>query len=565
MADDTSKEPILSNDYADLIIYYNEPDEELLARYASFGVQIVGSNFAVIYVPREQLPQNPLNVLGYYNIPKLLTPLDTTSLEKSGILRLRSQTVLNLDASNVMLGFIDTGIDYTLDVFKNTDGTSRIMGIWDQTVNTGPAPYGLLYGTGYTNAQINEALTSENPLEFIPVTDEIGHGTAVAGVAAGSPDPQNDFTGASPSSPIAVVKLKPAKEYLKEFFLIQQDAIAYQEDDMMLGVRYLYSLAKDLGKELVLCIGMGTNLGPHSGDSPLSSVLTYYSRLSGVYCVIAAGNEAGKAHHYYGNVQAQGDIATVEILVDEKDQGFTLELWARPPELYAVSFLSPLGESVPLIPARLNQQERVRFVLESTQIDVSYTIVETLSGSELILMRFLSPTPGIWTVRIQNQIYLNGNFHMWLPITGFISPDTYFLAPNPDTTLTVPAPSPEPVTLSTYNAYDDSLFINSSRGYTIIGQIKPDLAAPGVEVTSPLSGGRFAPRTGSSMAAAITAGAVALLVAWGITRPVPRLLTNAEVKNFLIRGATRSPNLLYPNREWGYGTLNLYQIFENLM
>lgn len=565
MPETASAENILSNDYADLIIYYDYSDEELLDTYRDLNVQIVGSSYAVIYARRDELPENPLSVLGYYNIPKLFTPLDTISLEASGILRLQTQPVLNLDAGNVMLGFIDTGIDYTLDVFRNSDGSSKIIGIWDQTSNDGPAPYGLLYGTGYTNAQINEALASQDPFSIVPVTDQIGHGTSMAGVAAGRANMENDFIGASPDSPIGVVKLKPAKEYLREYFLVSENAIVYQEDDIMLGVRYLYSLAQDLKKQLVLCIGMGTNLGPHSGDSPLSSVLTYYSRLSGIYCVIAAGNEAGKAHHYYGNVQAQGDIATVEILVDEKDRGFTLELWARPPELYAVSFLSPLGESVPLIPARLNQQESVRFVLESTRIDVSYTIVETLSGSEVIFMRFLSPTPGLWTIRVQNQIYLNGNFHMWLPATGFISPDTIFLTPSPDTTLTVPAPSSEPVTISTYNAYDNSLFIHSSRGYTITGQIKPDLAAPGVDITSPLPNGRFASRTGSSMAAAITAGAVALLVAWGETRPVPRLLTNAEIKNFLIRGADRSETLLYPNREWGYGTLNLYQIFENLM
>lgn len=565
MPETITQENILSNEYADVIAYYDIPDHVFLERYGNLGAQIVGGSYAVFYVRRSELPENPLSALGYYNIPNLFTPLDTTSLEASGILRFQSQPLLNADASDTLLGFIDTGIDYTLDVFRNSDGTSRILGIWDQTASSGPPPYGLLYGTAYSNEQINEALRSENPLSLVPVTDEIGHGTAIAGVAGGGASQQNNFTGVSPTSALAVVKLKPAKEYLREYYFIREGAIAYQENDIMLGVRYLYSLAQEQKKALILCIGVGSNMGPHSGDDPLSSILTYYSRLQGVYCVIAGGNEAGKAHHYYGNVQGQGDTVSVEILVDEKDQGFTLELWARPPELYAVSFVSPLGEVIPLIPARLRQQATVRFVLETTVIYVDYTIVETLSGSEVILMRFRAPTPGIWTVRVQNQIYLNGTFHMWLPITGFISPDTVFLSPSPDTTLTVPAPSPEPITVSTYNAYNNSLFINSSRGYTINGQIKPDLAAPGVDVTAPVPGGRFTPHTGSSMAAAIGAGTAALLVAWGLSRPVPRLLTNTEVKNFLIRGATRSPDLLYPNREWGYGMLNLYQIFENLM
>lgn len=565
MPENPAQERILSNDYADLIIYYDITDRQLLSAYEMTIPQIAGGSYAILHVNRTLIPSAPLTVLGYYNIPKLFTPLDTTSLEASGILRLQNQPLLNLDAGNIMLGFIDTGIDYTLDVFRNSDGSSRIIGIWDQTVDNGPAPYDLLYGTAYTNAQINEALRSEVPLSLVPVTDELGHGTALAGAAGGSPDTEAEFIGVSPSSPIAMVKLKPAKDYLREFFLIQKDAVAYQENDIMLGVRYLYSLAKEQNMALVLCIGVGTNQGSHSGEDPLSDLLTFYAGLSGIYCTVAGGNEAGKAHHFSGNIPAQGETLNVEILVDEKDEGFTLELWARPPELYAVSFVSPLGEVVPQIPARLGQRSTINFVLEATRIDVDYVIVESLSGNEMILMRFQSPTPGIWTIRVQNLIHLNGIFNIWLPVTGFISPDTVFLSPSPDTTLTTPAPSPEPITLSTYNAYNNSLYINSSRGFTTTGQIKPDLAAPGVDITVPSVGGQFRPGTGSSLAAAICAGSVALLVAWRLNRPLPHLLTNTEVKNYLIRGALRSPNLLYPNPEWGYGTLNLYQIFETLM
>lgn len=160
---------------------------------------------------------------------------------------------------------------------------------------------------------------------------------------------------------------------------------------------------------------------------------------------------------------------------------------------------------------------------------------------------------------------MSSSFHMWLPITGLISPGTVFLSPNPDTTLTIPANNKEVITVSTYNAYNGSLYIHSSRGYTRDGRIKPDIAAPGVDVSAPVSGGGYEPSTGSSAAAAITAGAVALLVNWGHEQQPYRYFTNLEVQSFLIRGASRSPQLLFPNREWGYGTLNLYQIFLNLM
>ena len=151
---------------------------------------------------------------------------------------------------------------------------------------------------------------------------------------------------------------------------------------------------------------------------------------------------------------------------------------------------------------------------------------------------------------------------MWLPITGLIPPGTVFLTPNPDTTLTSPSPAESVITVSTYNAYDKSLFINSSRGYTRTGAIKPDIAAPGVNVYGPDGPGSYMPRTGSSLAAALAAGSVALLINWGLTRYTPHVLSTREVKNFLIRGAERSENLLYPNREWGYGTLNVYRILQ---
>lgn len=565
MPDELIRDRIYSNEYADLIIYYNETSEEFLEAYRNLGAQIVGNSYAVFHVNRSLIPRYPLPALGYYNIPKLFTLLDTTSLEVSGILRSLAQPVLNLDTSNVIMGFIDTGIDYTLDVFRNQDGTSRIIGIWDQTAADGPPPNGFLYGTSYTNEQITAALRSEDPLSIIPERDENGHGTMMAGVAAGSPNVTAGFTGAVPNSPIAMVKLKPAKQYLRDFFLIQEEAIAFQETDIMLGIRYLYQLAQSERKALVICIGVGTNQGSHSGDLPLSSVLSYFSGLAGIYCTIAGGNEAGKSHHYYGIIPAEGEMQDAEILVNEKDKGFSLELWARSPDLFAVSFISPLGEKVPVIPPRLGQHSTINFVLERTIIDVDYTIVETFSGGEMIFMRFTDPTPGLWTVQVHSRTFLTGAFHMWLPISGFISPDTVFLAPNPDTTLTCPSTSWEPITVSTYNAYNNSLFINSSRGFTRTGDIKPDLAAPGVDVTSPISGNQFVSRTGSSIAASITAGAVAILVAWGMTRPVPRLLGNEEIKNFLFRGAARSPDLTYPNREWGYGKLNVYRIFETLM
>ena len=557
---------ILSNDYADLIISYKLPMEALQEDFGPYGVQTVTGNYAILHVERSLLPSNLISALGYATIPRLYTTLNTAALEASGILRVQSQPYLNLKGDGVLMGFIDTGIDYRLDCFQNSDQTSRIVSIWDQTITDGTPPYNLGYGTEYKKEQIDQALSSSDPLSVVPSVDVNGHGTFLAGIAAGTENSSADFIGAAPHSSIAVVKLKQAKEYLKDYFLVHpEDVPVYQETDIMMWLRYLFLLSAHMRLPLVICIGVGTTQGDHSGNSPLCDVIDNFSSSSGFYVSAAGGNEAGRAHHYLGNFSSPQQEENVEILVDEQDTGFCVEFWAQSPELYSIGLTSPLGETIPPATVRLGQAMRFSFLLEKTIVDMTYEVVEFRSGGQLIFLRFQNPTPGIWRLKIRNVIYINGIFHLWLPITGFISPGTVFLSPNPYTTLTSPSDADTALTVSAYDTYQNSLFINSSRGYTRTNQIKPDIAAPGVNVYGPVSGNQFSTRTGTSNSAAIAAGAVALLVNWGLNQTVPRVLSPAEVKNYIKRGASRSDDLSYPNREYGFGTLDLYNAFSTFI
>lgn len=404
----------------------------------------------------------------------------------------------------------------------------------------------------------------EDPFSLVPSRDENGHGTFLAGVAAGSSLPEQSFSGAAPEALIAMVKLKPAKQYLKELFYVTGSAPAYQSTDIMLGIRYLILLADTLKKPLVICIGLGSNQGSHSGSSPLDSMLSVADQYRGIHTVTAAGNEAGKAHHFYGTASDANSYETVEILVEPDTTGFCVELWGQPPEIYAVGFESPLGEVIQKLPPRISFSENISFILENTRIFITSEIVQTVSGHQLIFIRFSDPTPGSWKIRVYTDSFNSGNYHLWLPITGFSKPDVRFLRSNPDTTLTVPSASVSTITTAAYNAYDNSLFLNSSRGFTRTGQIKPDFASPGVNVSGPSLRNGFTTATGTSVAAAITAGACAQIVEWGMGRTPPRIFNNTELKSLFIRGADRSRQELYPNREWGYGTLNVYQVFSSL-
>ena len=538
--------------------------------------------YAVIYLPLSEVLPITLGKYEYYSIPKLYTLLDTSSMEASGILPVFSQPALANQGEGVLIGFIDTGIDYQNPLFHNPDGTTRIAGIWDQTLPENQEelplgvqdPSGLLgsisYGTTFRPEQINQALKSEDPLSLVPSQDELGHGTFLAGIAAGGETSSGDFIGAAPKASIGVVKLKPAKQYLRDFYLIRPDAPAYQENDIMMGIKYLQLLSQETSMPLVICISLGTNWGSHQGSSPLSSALETASRYTGTVNVIAAGNETGLSHHYSHYLSDRQEWEDVEIRVASGERGFVAELWSDVAELYTIGFISPSGETVSRIPLTLGQDSRVTFLLEKTVITLSYLPAESGSGRQLIFFRFQDPAPGIWRVRVYNTLYLRGQYHMWLPVQGFASPETIFLKPDPDTTITCPGNTALPITVGAYDHRDGSIYLHSSRGFAIDGQIKPDLAAPGVEVFGPSSqllpdGAPYLTRrTGTSVAAAHTAGAAASLLSWGIVEGNDPAMNSASVRGYLVRGADRSPAYTYPNREFGYGTLNLYQSFLQL-
>ncbi len=542
--------------------------------------------YAIIYIPLQSIPDINMVDYDYYSIPKLYTLLDSSSLESSGILSVFRQPALGNQGEGVLVGLIDTGIDYLNPLFQNPDGSTRILGIWDQTIpeNLDTIPpgvnppvssrySGIQYGTAYTEEQINTALRSDAPLDVVPSTDTNGHGTFLAGVAAGSASPSGDFTGAAPNAMLGIVKLKPAKKYLRDFYLIREDAVAYQENDIMMGIKYLQLLSRQKNMPLVICISMGTNWGSHEGTSPLGHTLQSASQHIGMASVIAGGNEAGLSHHYFGTIPENQPWEDVEIRVAPGERGFVAEFWSDVLDLYTVGFVSPSGETVERIPMSLGHDSHISFLLEPTKITVSYLANEAGSGRQLIFFRFENPTAGIWRIRVYNSLYLRGQYHMWLPVEGFASPDTIFLKPNPDTTITNPGNVILPMTISAYDHRDGSIYLHSSRGFTINDQIKPDVAAPGVDIPGPAlphiqgSYGKELPmtrRTGSSVSAAITAGAIANLLSWGVVAGNDPSMNNASIRGYLIRGASRNPAYQYPNREFGYGTLDLYQAFLQL-
>lgn len=574
---------IVSEETGDYIIKYNSLYFEQIQRQDGVCISCINDTWCILYT--NYPGSRNINIQqGYYSVPKLYGLMDTTSFDASGITATLNQPLLNVRGQGVLIGFLDTGIDYLREDFKVSGGRTRIAAVWDQTIQSvnyeedigeaaGTEQYdreqvqGMVqYGTVYTREDINAALAAEregqNPYDIVPSRDENGHGTFLAGVAAASETA--DYIGAAPEAEILMVKLKPAKKYLRDFYLLPERVEAYSETDMMMGVRFLQQYAIREKKPLVICVGLGTASGSRTGALPFADLLNTLARQVNTVVVTCTGNEANNRTHTSGLAVSDTEPSEIEITVGADERGFVMEIWAESLDILSVAITSPSGERISRIPARIDTGGVYNFLLERSQVAVNYRVVESASGYEVIFMRFINPAQGIWKIHVYSLTNIVGRYNAWLPLKQFLSGDTYFLNSNPSTTLTEPGAAERVISVGAYNHITDASYVASGRGYTATGLVKPDFVAPGVDVYGVRAGGGYTTRTGTSVAAAHAAGAAALLLTWGVTDGnLPYMGTN-EVKSVLIRGAKRENNTVYPNNIYGYGKMDVIEAFYKL-
>lgn len=588
----TCQEKILSEEYGELIFDFTSDYAKRLQQ-ENVCFTPVDDRYNIFYVRQQEIERYQGSLYLYQYLPKvyglMAEEFDPISLENAGILAAQ-RPPLSLTGEGVVLAFIDTGIRFADSVFRDESGQSRIIGLWDQTLQSGTPPEGFQYGSYYTKADIDAALRTENPYAEIPSYDTNGHGTAMAGAAAGSVvtsvrvtggtvplddaggnavPPAGDavgsfyssYRGAAPRADIVVVKLREAKRPLRSFYNIPEDVPAYAETDIMLGIKFAESFAETFERPVVVCLGMGSNSGNHGLGSGLAQYLNSLAQKRSRAVVLTTGNEGNAAHHFSGYVpEGEESYETVEIRVGEGEQGFLMEMWGKVPDTLFASIRTPGGEVVPRFRLTAEGSQTFSFIYERTRIIIDSILVEPNTGEELITFRFDVPTPGVWNIRVYNLgPDRSRQFHLWLPITQFLRRETYFLRPDPYTTLTDPSMTFRAVTVSSYNDANNSFYENSGRGFLSNGLIKPDVAAPGVNVSTPV--GKV---TGGSMAAALTAGGVAQFMEWAVVRFNSPSAGSQEIKNYLIRGANRNSSYTYPNREWGYGGLDIDGTFTML-
>lgn len=555
------KKAVISDEYFDLLIEY-ETIDEIYKRYNPQCVQILDDQYAIVHIFIGNDCRGIIDKVNLSDIPHCFGPYAISALEDAGILTFHTQPYIPLRGKGVIVGIIDSGIDYTDNIFIYEDNTTKILGIWDQTIE-GKPPEGFIFGSEYSEEDINKALQSEEPLSIVPTVDNTGHGTFLAGMAAGREDRQNNFVGAAPDASLIVVKLKQAKKCLRDFYLIEEDVESvYQNTDVILAAKYIRELSLKLKMPLSIIIGLGSNQGAHDGSSITESYLTSIARRIGNSVTVAVGNESNLAHHFRTQFTEDDEYKNVEIKVPPNETGFTFNIWSNAPDKISISITSPTGEFVDRIPATLSKTEEIKFLLEKTVIYVEYQLSEGRTGDEVIFVRMQDPTEGIWTITVYGDLIVNGRIDVWIPRKGWVNEETQFLLPDPFTTITDPSSSIGLLSVGAYDHRSGSLYLSSGRGLSRDDVLKPDLVAPGVGVVGPLPNNIYGPMEGTSISAAITGGAAALLLEWGIIKGNDSSMDTGKVRNYLIRGAKRKRSIKYPNSEWGYGELDLLGAFQ---
>lgn len=448
----------------------------------------------------------------------------------------------NLTGKGVLVGIIDSGIDYANPVFRNADGTTRIRNLWDQSLSENP-PEGYLIGTEYTSEQINEALrqpTVEARRRIVPSQDVSGHGTAVAGVAAGNSD---EYRGVAYESDLIVVKLGIPK--MNGF---------PRTTELMQAIDYVVQKALEYGQPVAINISFGNTYGSHDGNSLLEQYIqSIANRWKSVIC-IGTGNEGNAAGHVSGMLNEDEEVE-IELAVQESETTLNVQVWKSYFDVVDVSIETPSGVRVGPIQEILGSQ---RFRIGETELLLYYGEPSPYTIDQEIYIDFLPRTDyvnsGVWKIILTPREIVSGNYALWLPSENVLNEGTEFLFPNVQGTLTIPSTAFRTIGVGAYNSETMTYADFSGRGSG--ARIKPDLVAPGVDILAPIPGGSFGEFSGTSFATPFVTGSAALLMQWGIVQGNDPYLYGEKVKAYFQRGAREILGFdTYPNQVVGYGAL----------
>lgn len=554
----------------DIFILVESPTEEAFKKALQIkGIRglLISETFGILIIPENKITDIEDLGLTVVDIETntILTLSQISPLSAAKIDTIRENPYLRLNGRGVLVGILDTGIDYLNEEFMREDDTSRIFRIWDQTIQGDKYIYDLNYGTEYTEEQITEAIKLKknggNPYSIVGTTDTIGHGTAMASII-GARGINPDLKGAAPDCEFVIVKLVPANKSELERAYVDTNVPSYTPWSILLGIRYIGSVAKAANRPVVIYIPLGTNMGSHSGNGIIESSIYNYSGRIGTVIITPTGNQGNTETHTEGEIEKTGDYKDIQIRVGANQKRLPIEIWINQPNRVILSIISPSGEIISDLTSKNTNREKIKFTYEGTEMIVNFTNPEQTTGDGLISIKASNLREGIWRFRLTGEYIVNGNYYAWIPQRELLDESTRFLTPVEDTTLTLPSTARGAISVAYYNQNNNSVVGESGRGYTRDGRIKPEIAAGGINASVTKPGGGIASISGASVAGAVVAGGCALILQWAIVDGNDPTLYANQIRSYIISGATGRVGDIYPNREWGYGMFDLEKVFN---
>lgn len=525
----------------DLIVKYSGNIVRLSEEYPQIRVRELLNEYAILKVPEsliDVVAQAP--EVEFVEKPKRLFFAVTQGKRASCITALQTAEY-DLTGAGVLTAFLDSGIDYAHPDFRKADGTTRIRNLWDQTLNR-----------EFSEEEINAALAASTEAEryrLVPSRDLSGHGTHVAGIAAGNGRASGGLNrGVAYESTLIVVKLG-----------VPEETSFPRTTELMEGLNYIVEKALMYRLPVAVNISFGNTYGSHSGTSLLETFINDIANYWKSSIVIGTGNEGNTSGHTSGFLE-EGENRLVELAVGSFETTLNVQIWKSYTDEYDILLEDPAGRRAGPFTPLLGPQ---RFTLGATQLLVYYGEPSPYNQYQEIYVDFIPERDyvdsGIWRFVLVPQRIVVGNYDMWLPSGAALNSATGFLFPIEETTMTIPSAAANAIGVGAYDARFGRIAEFSGRGFTRqTRQVKPDLAAPGVDIVSAAPGGGYDTRSGTSMAAPFVTGSAALLMEWGIVRGSDPFLYGEKLKAYLIKGARPLEVLTeYPNPLIGWGTLCL--------
>ena len=537
----------------DVVVKYSG-NPEALAGEDVRAVPLLGG-YAVVTLPPEGLEEYARRPeIEFMELPKRLYFQTDQGSEASCIRTVQrgNGEEPGLTGKGVLVGIVDSGVDYSHPDFRKEDGGSRILKLWDQSApaGTGTPPEGYLMGAEYEQEEIDRALALPEPegRALVPQQDLSGHGTAVLGIAAGNGRASGGvYRGAAYESDIIAVKLGPPRENSFP-----------RTAELMQGVDYLIRQALRLGRPMAVNLSFGNNYGSHRGDSLLETYLSNAANVGRTVICVGTGNNGSDNLHASGRL-GQGETKEIEFSVGVYEPVMNIQLWKSYVDEMEIYIEAPSGERIGPLSEKAGAQ---RYSQGRTELLVYYGKPGPFQVTQEIYFDFLPRDTyiesGIWKIELRGRRVREGDFFLWMPGGQVLNQGTGFYSSNAEETLTIPSTAAKVITVGAYDSRLNAFADFSGRGGRRLSYPKPDLAAPGVDITAPVPGGGYGSFTGTSFAVPFVTGSAALLMEFGIIRGRDPFLWGEKVKAYLRRGAQPLRGFdEYPNPEIGYGTLCL--------